>query len=140
MPRLPVDGKKVIEHRISFGTKERQMIDRVVGSYQFNRIATPTVDLMKDATGMAVFAGIIAIAFPKIYNYLNIEGYDPVEAIKNGIEEEVNDVLNVEDPAVREKRASSLVGGLLNVIDTAVAVFSGRLPSIAARTRGGPSE
>ena len=31
MPRLPVDGKKVIEHRITFGTKERDLLDQFVG-------------------------------------------------------------------------------------------------------------
>ena len=32
MPRLPVDGKRVIEHRISFGTKERQLIEDLTTS------------------------------------------------------------------------------------------------------------
>lgn len=31
MPRLPVDGKKVIEHRITFGTKERDLLEQFVG-------------------------------------------------------------------------------------------------------------
>ena len=31
-PRLPVDGKRVIEHRISFGTKERQLIEDLTTS------------------------------------------------------------------------------------------------------------
>jgi len=31
MPRLPVDGKKVIEHRITFGTKERELIEDYIG-------------------------------------------------------------------------------------------------------------
>jgi len=67
MPRLPVDGKRVIEHRITFGTKERDMIDSALASYQFNRVATPTVDLMKDVSGMTVFASIlIALGVPII--------------------------------------------------------------------------
>jgi len=62
MPRLPVDGKRVVEHRITFGSKERDMIESAIASYQFNRVATPTVDLMKDVSGMTVFASIL-IAF-----------------------------------------------------------------------------
>lgn len=31
LPRLPVDGKKVIEHRITFGTKERDLLEQFVG-------------------------------------------------------------------------------------------------------------
>jgi len=89
MPRLPVDGKKVIEHRITLGTKEREMIDRVVGSYQFGRIANPTVALMSDVTGMAVLAGILAIFYPKINDYLNLPDVDPVDAMKEGIKESI---------------------------------------------------
>lgn len=89
MPRLPVDGKKVIEHRITLGTKERQMVDRIVGSYQFNRVATPTVALMSNVTGMAVFAGIVAVFVPKIYDYLNLPGMDPVEAVTQGIKDTI---------------------------------------------------
>lgn len=89
MPRLPVDGKRVVEHRITLGTKERQMVDRIVGSYQFNRVATPTVALMSNVTGMAVFAGILAVFVPKIYDYLNLPGMDPVEAVTQGIKDTI---------------------------------------------------
>jgi hypothetical protein len=89
MPRLPVDGKRVVEHRITLGTKERQMVDRIVGSYQFNRVATPTVALMSNVTGMAVFAGIVAVFVPKIYDYLNLPGMDPVEAVTQGIKDTI---------------------------------------------------
>lgn len=60
MPRLPVDGKKVIEHRISFGTKERQLIEQFANANSFNKVATPTVDLMKDVSGMVVFVAAFA--------------------------------------------------------------------------------
>lgn len=55
MPRLPVDGKKVVEHRITFGTKERELIEQFANANSFNQVATPTVDLMKDVSGMVVF-------------------------------------------------------------------------------------
>ena len=38
MPRLPVDGKKVVEHRITLGTKERQLIESYVFANQINQI------------------------------------------------------------------------------------------------------
>ena len=38
MPRLPVDGKKVIEHRITFGTKERDLLDDLAMSYRIAAI------------------------------------------------------------------------------------------------------
>lgn len=84
MPRLPVDGKRVIEHRITFGTKERDMIESAIASYQFNRVATPTVDLMKDVSGMTVFAAIlIGLGVPIILP----AGDDTMEGVTNAIGE-----------------------------------------------------
>jgi hypothetical protein len=47
MPRLPVDGKKVIEHRITLGTKEREIFDHISTSIRLNSIDTEVVaDIM----------------------------------------------------------------------------------------------
>jgi len=66
MPRLPVDGKRVIEHRITFGTKERDMMESALTGYQFNKVATPIVAGMSDVSFMIVLGGILAIYFPDI--------------------------------------------------------------------------
>lgn len=66
MPRLPVDGKKVIEHRITFGTKERDMIESALTGYQFNKVVTPIVAGMSDVSFMVVLGSILAIWFPDI--------------------------------------------------------------------------
>ena len=39
MPRLPVDGNKVIEHRITFGSKERMLLEDLVTSYRIDAIS-----------------------------------------------------------------------------------------------------
>ena len=41
MPRKPTS--EVIEHRITLGTYERQLVSDVAGSYQFNKIANPII-------------------------------------------------------------------------------------------------
>ena len=40
MPRLPVDGKKVVEHRITLGTYEREQLNRFVDGMQVKNIGT----------------------------------------------------------------------------------------------------
>lgn len=40
MPRLPVDGKKVIEYRITLGTYEREQLNRYVDGLQVRNIGT----------------------------------------------------------------------------------------------------
>jgi hypothetical protein len=40
MPRLPVDGNKVIEHRITLGTFERQQLERLIDGLQIRNIGT----------------------------------------------------------------------------------------------------
>ena len=61
MPRLPVDGKKVIEHRITFGTKERELLHGVAGAYQFNRVATPTVAAISDVSFWITLASLLGL-------------------------------------------------------------------------------
>lgn len=41
MPRLPVDGKKVVEHRITFGTKERELIGDLSTSFRIQSLKVP---------------------------------------------------------------------------------------------------
>lgn len=76
MPRLPVDGKKVIEHRISFGTKERQLIESFANANTFNKVATPTVDLMKDVSGMVVFVAAFAALTGIVIDLSNVTNSD----------------------------------------------------------------
>ncbi len=52
MPRKPTND--VIEHRITLGNYERQLVSDVAGSYQFNKIANPIISLISDATAMTL--------------------------------------------------------------------------------------
>jgi len=86
MPRLPVDGKKVVEHRITFGTKERDMMESALAAFQFNRIASPVVAGMSDVSFMLVLGGLLAIYYPEIKLPTNPGGMEEVvEAIDSGI-------------------------------------------------------
>jgi len=58
MPRLPVDGKKVIEHRITFGTKERELLDSYVFGNQFNQISDPIIKLISDVSAMTFLTSL----------------------------------------------------------------------------------
>ncbi len=51
MPRKPTT--EVIEHRITFGQKERNLLDTVVASYGFNRVSSPLIALLSDVSAMA---------------------------------------------------------------------------------------
>ena len=63
MPRLPVDGKKVVEHRITFGTKERELIDQFSLSYRINSVAPSFAEIVKDATALYAIGVAIEIIF-----------------------------------------------------------------------------
>jgi len=90
MPRLPVDGKKVVEHRITFGTKERDMIEGALTGYQFKSVATPVVAGMSDVSFMVVLAGLLAIYYPAIVVPTGQETMtEIVDAIVTGIEKSV---------------------------------------------------
>ena len=65
MPRLPVDGKKVIEYRITLGTFERRMLDDFATAYKVNRIADPIVQILKDVSAQASIFLLVLYFFPK---------------------------------------------------------------------------
>jgi len=59
MPRKPTS--EVIEHRITLGTYERQLVSDVAGSYQFNKIANPVISLISDNTAMALIFATLGL-------------------------------------------------------------------------------
>lgn len=88
MPRLPVDGKKVVEHRITFGTKEREFIEGAIAAYQFNRVTTPIVAGMSDVSFMVVLAGILTAIYPEIIIPTGVSTIDEIiDAIIQGIKQ-----------------------------------------------------
>lgn len=50
MPRLPVDGKKVVEHRITLGGKERDLVESLAGSVRLMAITgdVPISEILSD--------------------------------------------------------------------------------------------
>ena len=69
MPRKPTD--EVIEHRITLGAYERQIVSDLAGSYQFNRIATPVISFVNDNTSLLLIGTIIGVSLDKILSEPN---------------------------------------------------------------------
>lgn len=122
MPRLPVDGKKVIEHRITLGTKERELLQDLSTSYRIGQVFEPSVDLLKD--GSALYA--LGVLFEVI------TGQDIPGVITPG---EANDFwkdINEYNKRNREEAASTVTGGTRLVfqdfITNLARMISGDLP------------
>jgi len=60
MPRLPVDGKKVVEHRITLGAKERTLVEDMQWSYTFGKIGTTVSGILGNPVFLLGLAGYIA--------------------------------------------------------------------------------
>ena len=75
MPRLPVDGKRVVEHRITFGTKERDLAAGALAAYQFNRIITPIVSALSDVSFLLFAGGVLAA-----YKFIDEETWNQLTA------------------------------------------------------------
>tara|TARA_R110002074_G_scaffold271611_2_gene443262 strand:- start:222 stop:647 length:426 start_codon:yes stop_codon:yes gene_type:complete len=56
VPRLPVDGKKVQEFRLTLGTFERERIDTLITAIAINRVSTPLVALLSDVSALSALA------------------------------------------------------------------------------------
>ena len=57
---------QVVEYRISLQDKQSEQLESVIIAYQFNRILTPLVEILKDNTAMALI-------FTAIAGYLGFE-------------------------------------------------------------------
>jgi len=60
MPRLPVDGKKVVEHRITLGAKERELFQDAQWSYTFGKVGNTISDIIGNPVVLLGLAGYIA--------------------------------------------------------------------------------
>ena len=120
VPRLPVDGKKVVEHRITLGTKERDLLQDLSTSYRIKSIAPSVATALTDATALYALATIYEMLTGRdIPGIINPDEAGQIwDAIKN-------EVRTVDVAEVRIDRASSLVGGLANLLDTFAFVVSG---------------
>ena len=61
MPRLPVDGKRVIEHRITMGGKERELLADLATSYRIDAIVgnDSVVEVLSDTTKVIAAPGTL---------------------------------------------------------------------------------
>ena len=82
--RLPVDGKKVSELRITLGTFERNQLDTLITSLAFKNVATPTVSLLNDTTGLIAIVAIIDQLF----------GYEILQSGTESLDDLISDLRN----------------------------------------------
>jgi hypothetical protein len=83
---------RVIVHRIEFQQKERELIEGLALAYSINKIATPTVALMSDVSGMIVLAGMLgAIGIAIDVSGLNSESAmaEVIDRFKEGFRERI---------------------------------------------------
>lgn len=62
MPRLPVDGKKVIEHRVTLGSYEREQLDTFVTGVTVRNVGDPLVALLSDVTALTFILGFLELS------------------------------------------------------------------------------
>jgi len=116
MPRKPTN--EVIEHRITLGTYERQLVSDVAGAYQFNKIGNPIVALLSDNTAMALIFASIGIFLDR---YLDPDWRD---ISKNLTGKDLEDWLETQNIV------GASIGGL-------VGLFFGGIPGAAVGAAGG---
>ena len=106
MPRLPVDGKKVIEHRITLGTKERQLLQDLTTSYRIDAISgnDSIIEVLGDF-------GKLTAVLASIGGILEILGITDVFDFDDGIKAEVlgikDKILDNEKQAIANRAAVS---------------------------------
>ena len=101
MPKPKPD--QVIRHELVLGRSEKEMLDGFLMAQNFNRVSTPIVAGLSDASFVLTVATLLAIFFPGIRDFLPKNPIDPgetIEGILAWLEAEKNKVqLKVEEGA-----------------------------------------
>ena len=97
MPRLPVDGKRVIEHRITLGGKERELLADLPTSYRIDAISgnDSIVEVLGDGTKVLGALGTIG-AILELFGITDVFDFDDelkaqVAPVKEKIEEKIKE-------------------------------------------------
>lgn len=108
MPRLPVDGKKVIEYRVTLGTYEREQVNRFVDGMQIKNIgtgigaATDPIEAMLSNT-LGTIGGVYLVSWG-LKRFFNVDVPVPtdLEDISEGWNAIYNTISNISDEARQE--------------------------------------
>ena len=94
---------QVVEFRISLQDREREMFDTLIAALTFNRIATPTVDLLKDASALSAVAlileslGVIDVIPDDLVGAIAGGAFDTVEEALDAVKDAIPDLPEVDD-------------------------------------------
>jgi len=108
MPRLPVDGKKVSEIRLTFGTRERELLQDLSTSYRIQSIAPSIAEILTDGAALYALGSAYEIITGNDLPFL----INPMEAgdFWDGLR-------NMRSKEERTGAATSVVGGFGNLLD-----------------------
>ena len=118
MPRLPVDGKKVQEFRVTLGQFERDRIDTLITAITINKISTPLVALLSDVSAVSLLIGVYVS-----YRY-GQPGLDLLRTAPESVADIVSDLKIIEGSSLLIKNSipfglgnlPNLLGDLLEAI------------------------
>jgi len=119
VPRLPVDGKKVIEHRITLGSKERLLLQDAVTSYRID--AMTGNDSVFETLGDS---DKVIAALATIGGLLELFGITDVFNFDDDIRAEIFQIIS------RVKANAEKEGAVLTAADIVKEILSfGRIPT-----------
>lgn len=108
MPRLPVDGKKVIEYRVTLGTYEREQINRFVDGMQVKNIGTgigaatdPIEAMLSNTLGTVGGVFLVSWALKRFFN-VDVPIPTDLEDISEGWNAIYTTIANISDEARQE--------------------------------------
>jgi hypothetical protein len=104
MPRLPVDGKKVIEYRVTLGAKERELVQDAQWSYTFAKIGGTVSGILSNP------AIILSIAAYIAYKLDQVLDPDWRNIVADMTPDEVHDWLETQN------LVGATIGGLLGLL------------------------
>jgi len=111
VPRLPVDGKKVVEHRISLGSYEREELDTFVTGVTVRNVGDPLVALLSDVSALVALTTLLeALGVIDLTGWAWAGATGIFDAIKEGIIETIPEYIDKAMDSIANEYGISIEG------------------------------
>lgn len=124
MPKQKPD--QVIIHRIEFQESERELLSQVATAYSINNVSKGVFNLTSDMTTVVCLIVLYEMLTDKDTGILDTLGNLGIDDLAAGLAQSWNNYRNSQEYSEEyHERATSVAGGLRNMLDNFIGFFTG---------------
>jgi hypothetical protein len=130
---------EVIIHRIEFQESERRLLEAVTAAYSFRNVSKGIFNLTSDLTTVVIILIVVEyITGREVLTGAVLAALSTGEGLASALADSWNQFRQTDEyRGAYEERGSSVLGGLFNVFENLIGVFTGEATSRFQEQQGG---